>query len=191
MYYFKPKVNIIFIKLTVVFCCLLYCRSKANGGERRGGGGGRDRWGGSNGLWLFCLGQHRKNHSIDMFWEKGVGEGGGGLNKRQNHTFREGGRVEKSALVNRQLTANLVIGKRQIYTSGAHRGWTSCWFLRCRGCSCCVAPPLKQKTVGFYECFAKTFKVFLRWKIMERFTFQISDAQPKKHVFCDRFFLDR
>lgn len=37
MYYFKPKVNIIFIKLTVVFCCLLYCRSKANGGERRGG----------------------------------------------------------------------------------------------------------------------------------------------------------
>jgi hypothetical protein len=164
MYYFKPKVNIIFIKLTVVFCCLLYCRSKANRGERRGGGGGRDRWGGSNGLWLFCLGQHRKNHSIDMFWEKGVGGGGGGWTSGKTIRFGRGGRVEKSALVNRQLTANLVIGKRQIYTSGAHRGWTSCWFLRCRGCSCCVAPPLKQKTVGFYECFAKTFKVFLRWK---------------------------
>jgi hypothetical protein len=40
MYYFKPKVNIIFIKLTVVFCCLLYCRSKANGG--RGGAGGEE-----------------------------------------------------------------------------------------------------------------------------------------------------
>ena len=44
MYYFKPKVNIIFIKLTVVFCCLLYCRGERGG--RGGAGGNKGQMGG-------------------------------------------------------------------------------------------------------------------------------------------------
>jgi hypothetical protein len=55
-------------------------------------------------------------------FEKRGSEGEEGVEQAAKPYVSGGGRVEKSALVNRQLTANLVIGKRQIYTSGAHRG---------------------------------------------------------------------
>jgi len=49
-----------------------------------------------------------------------------------------------------------------------------------------------RKQSDFMSVLLKPLRFFCDEKIMERFTFQISDAQPKKHVFCGyRFFLDR
>jgi hypothetical protein len=76
MYYLKPNVNIIFIKPTVVFCCLLYCRSKENGGEGVGREGGTDG-GVPMGYDYSVSGNIAKITLLICFEKRGL-EGGGG-----------------------------------------------------------------------------------------------------------------
>ena len=102
-----------------VVCFIVVARRT---GGRGGAGGEEGTDGGVPMGYDYSVSGNIAKITLLICFEKRGSEGEEGVEQAAKPYVSGGGRVEKSALVNRQLTANLVIGKRQIYTSGAHRG---------------------------------------------------------------------